>query len=198
MQSHRTVAQPFAAPFPPPTVDPAPDAMQEPARQSLADSTLVQTTKGLATLGSLGAGQRLLTRSGTFEHVTAIGRTHLTRRQLQDNPELAPIRFDPGALPGMLEDVATLVSPDCPVAWSASPRGGGRYPARAFCDGGLIRSVIPDDGITYVRVHFATAQEIRAGGIWVHLAPEDQKIIPMACPVPRPDNEIRMFRPLRA
>lgn len=207
MQPHRSIAQSLAAPVPSPTVPTNTDAdanfaaapVPGRARQSLADTTQVQTSNGLVALGSLSVGQRLMTRAGTLEPITGIERIHFTKRQLQHTPDLAPIRFDPGALPGMEEEgVATLVSPDCIISWSASPLSNGRYPARAFRDGGLIRSVIPEEGITYIQLCFATTLEIRAGGIWVHLAPGEQTILSTACPVQNPDNETRVFRPLRA
>ncbi|OAN69453.1 hypothetical protein A8B78_21515 [Jannaschia sp. EhC01] len=169
-----------------------------PARQSLAADTLIETATGMRPLQNLTVGEKVMTRAGTFQPITGIIHTHFTTSQLQDTPDLAPIRFDPGALPGMPEDTATLVSPDCPIAWAEGANGIDHFPARAFCDGGLIRRVIPEDGIHYIRLLFATPQEICAGNIWLELSREDRSDAGRSCRVPKLVQEIRVFRPMRA
>lgn len=168
------------------------------AGHSLDAATPVQTASGMQRLDALVVGQRVLTRSGAFEPITRIDCLTLTKRQLLDNPDIAPIRFDPGALPGMPNERATLISPDCPIAWTDGQTGSDRFPARAFCDGGLIRWVMPDEGIHYIQLFFATTQQIDVGGVWVELYAGERA--PCATPthVPKPVNEIRMFRPLQS
>lgn len=166
------------------------------AGHSLDAATPVQTASGVQRLDALIVGQRVLTRAGTLNPITRIEHLTLTKRQLHDNPDIAPIRFDPGALPGMPDETATLISPDCPIAWADGATGSDKFPARAFCDGGLIRWVMPDEGIHYIQVFFATTQQIDVGGIWVELTAGDRMPCAAVTPVPKPATEIRMFRPL--
>lgn len=196
MQSHSEQLQAPEAPLPSFSDDDL-AVTPDPACQSLEAATPIQTSLGLRPVHELEVGQHVLTRSGTYKPITGIDHTRFTKRHLQDNPDLAPIRFDPGALPDTDNGVATLVSPDCPVAVSQGAQGSENFAARAFCDGGLIRWVIPDDGIHYIRLHFAAPQEICASGIWVALAPEDHNVLNMTRHVPKLVQEIRIFRPLR-
>lgn len=128
--------------------------------------------------GDLSVGDTVVTRSGKPQPITRIDHLTITQRQLQDDPSLCPIRFDAGALPGMPDDPATLVSPDCLIMsdtgqTDAKPSDFRHFPARAYCDGGMVRRVIPDEGLHYIRLHFAATQEICVGGIWVEMRAED-------------------------
>lgn len=197
MQSHRNIMRPVEG-IHPDRSDATPLAVAaELPKQSLHAATAIQTSSGVQRLDVLEVGQRVLTRAGTFEEVTQIDHVTLTRRQILDSPDAAPIRFDPGALPDMPEQIATLMSPDCPIAWPEGPDDIDNFPARTFCDGGLIRAVIPDEGISYIRIHFETAQQINAGGIWVELGPDDSTPKELPRYVPKQVHELRVFRPLR-
>lgn len=196
MQSHSEAALPPLGHLPL-QVDET-EAAPSPPKQALHAETPVQTSAGVQRLTALKVGDHVMTRSGTLQPITRIDHTVFTKRQLQTMPEAAPIRFDPGALPGLPEDIETLVSPDCPIAWSENDAKLERFPAHAFCDGGLIRSVIPDEGIHYIRLQFATAHQICVGGIWIELSPDDTKVVEFPQRAPKLIHEIRVFRPLRS
>lgn len=166
-------------------------------QQSLDAATPVYTPKGVERIDALTVGQRVLTRSGAFEQITQIDHHRLTNRQLHDMPDAAPIRFDPGALPGMPDGPAILVSSDCPIAWAEGPQGTDHFPARAFCDGGLIRWVIPEDGIHYIRLHFEQSQQLCIGGLWVELTRESETRSGVNALAPTLVRDSRVFRPLR-
>lgn len=179
----------------------------EPAlpRQSLAASTLVQTEAGLCPVGAVTIGQRIRTRLGTLEPVRAVTRRHFTLAQLHDQPKAAPVRFDAGALPGMEGAEAVLVSADCRIAWAEGPAPMATYPARAFCDGGAIRRVLPEAGIDFIRLHLDDAHQVSVGGIWVVLDDEAAPVAPPAltqaaevsgAPQPALVRDTRVFRPL--
>lgn len=174
------------------------DPASTPARphQSFAADTPIQTRDGVQRVDALAVGDRVLTRSGEYAQIEHIDRIHLSRQQLLDAPEIAPIRFDPGALPGMSDGPAMLLSPDLPIEWTPEPNTTTSHPARAFCDGGLIRCVIPDEGIDYIRLHFKQAQRLCVGGLWVEL--DRTKRHGRARPVPAPTlvHDTRVFRPL--
>lgn len=190
--------------FPPPAAPTAPVAHPT---QSLCATIPLQTRTGPQAAGTLKAGQQIRTRDNTFATITQVERTHLTRLELHDAPASAPIRFEPGALPGMENSAAVLLSPDCIIFWIDTVAEAGlnigpaaimpRFPAKAFCDGGLIRRVIPDDGITYVRLHFDAAHQICTGGLCVSFAPEGDAILEEASLAPpKLVHEIRIFRPI--
>lgn len=182
-------------------IDPPPAA--GPHLMAFEAATPIQTPSGVRRVDALCAGDWVLTRSGTSVPILSIDTIHLTAKQLHEAPNSAPIRFDPGALPDMPEAEAVLLAPDLPITWSPEPGTaiGAHYPARAFCDGGLIRWVIPAEGVRYIRLHLADPQQICAGGIWVVLnetQETDRSIAHVPVPVPAPSrrNDIRVFRPL--
>ncbi|UWQ95010.1 Hint domain-containing protein [Rhodobacteraceae bacterium M385] len=167
-------------------------------KQAFAAQTPIQTEQGFQALSELSVGQRVLTRLGTLEPITEIEHFHFTKRQLHDMPEAAPVRFDPNALPSMTETSAILISADCPVSWAEDPNSLTRFPAKAFCDGGLIRRVIPEEGIHFIRLHLPAAQQICAGGIWVELDADRTSEVAFDVHVPQLVQDIRIFRPIPA
>lgn len=167
-------------------------------KQAFAAQTPIQTEHGFQALSELSLGQRVLTRLGTLEPITEIEHFHFTKRQLHDMPEATPVRFDPDALPSMTDTSAVLISADCPVSWTEDPNSLTRFPAKAFCDGGLIRRVIPEEGIHFIRLHLATTQQICAGGIWVELDVDGATNVVFDVHVPKQDQDIRTFRPISA
>ncbi|GAB5449192.1 Hint domain-containing protein [Gymnodinialimonas sp.] len=197
MQPHSTLVRPLEVP----PASPADETETPPAivaaRHSFAAPTLIQTPGGKQRLDTLEVGQHVLTRASAFAQITGIDHTRFTKRDLQDNPDFAPIRFDAGALPGVPEDGAALVSPDCLINWAEDPDGIDRFAANSFCDGGLIRRVIPEDGIHYIRLHFEGPQQLCIGGIWVELGPDTCPALDMPRRAPKLVQEIRIFRPLR-
>lgn len=197
MQTHCKIALPPGENFPSAKDhEDHPQTVQLP-KQSMDAATPVYTPKGVERIDALAVGQRVLTRSGAFEPIIQIDHLHLTNRQLRDTPEAAPIRFDPGALPGMPDGPAILVSSDCPITWAEGPQCADRFPARAFCDGGLIRWVIPEDGIHYVRLHFEQTQQLCVGGLWVELDRKPETRCNTNVLAPRLVHDSRVFRPLR-
>lgn len=200
MQSHRSILLPPDGTSPSAQASTFPtDTASAPAQptQSFDAATPVQTDHGMKRMDALSVGDRVLTRSGAFAPIAAIDRVALTKNQLHDAPDVAPIRFDPGALPDMPDGPATLLSPDCAVAWSTDAHNTTTFPARAFCDGGLIRRVIPSEGVTYIRLHFDAAQEICAGGIWVALDRVACACDQSTLPGPALVHDACVFRPLR-
>lgn len=197
MQSHRKIILPFEGSFAADIDHEDQSLAPQLPHQSLDAATLVQTPKGVARIDRLAAGDRVLTRSGAFEPVTQIDHFHLTNRELHDTPDAAPIRFDPGALPGVPDGPAILISPDCAISWGQGPDGATHFPARAFCDGGLIRWVIPEGGIHYIRLHFETAQQLYIGGLWVSLDQASDAPHETNAAIPVLVHDSCVFRPIR-
>ncbi|ABD54014.1 Hint domain-containing protein [Jannaschia sp. CCS1] len=166
-QSNNAPPQMGTLPFPIAAQEAGPASA--PPHRALDAGTLVRTPLGVQPVKSLSVGDHLVTRSGTPAPITGIDHLLVSRRQMQDDATLAPIRFDPGALPGMPDAPAILVSPDCPIFRSADASDLRPFPARAFCDGGRVRRVIPDDGIHYIRLHFGAPHDICVGGVWMEL-----------------------------
>lgn len=147
--------------------------------RSVEATSLIRTTLGLRMAKDLSVGDHLYTRSGTPQPLTRIDHIKITTCGIHDDAALAPVRFDPGALPGMSGDTAILLSPDCPVSMAADATDTRQFPARAHCNGGMIRRVIPDAGIHYIRLGFQTPQDICLGGLWVT---QDADATPWAMP----------------
>lgn len=166
-------------------------------QQSLDAATPVHTPTGVERVDALVVGHRVLTRSGAYAAITQIEHLHLSNRQLHDTPEAAPVRFDPGALPGIPDGPAILVSSDCPISWAEAPNDIDRFPARAFCDGGLIRCVLPEDGIHYIRLYFEQTQQLCVGGLWIEINQKTEARNNARGLAPRLVHDSRVFRPLR-
>jgi len=149
------------------------DADPAPARPLLACATgsVLRGTEGACRLDALQPGAALVSRSGAVVHLRRTETLHISRLDLHRCPQLAPIRFDPGTLPGQVGDLAVLLSPDCPVFTAPDPNSalGGAFPAAAFCNGATVRHVIPDGGIDYVRICLSEPAEICIGGLWVRM-----------------------------
>ncbi len=144
-----------------------------PAPVGVEASTPIQTPDGIRLISALTPGDLVSTRGGGTARVMSIDSLHLSVDDLHRCPDAAPIRFDPNTLPGMANDVALLVSGNLPVhvpppaGGLESITGNNQFPAKAFCDGGSIRAVIPEEGIRYVNLHLDGTHQICAAGVWV-------------------------------
>lgn len=192
-------ANPWRAPTP---LTVGPGLVGTPDRPLLACATaasVVQTTRGAYRLDALEPDMSLPTRGGAVVRVQNTEAIHFSRMELHQKPQLAPIRFDPGSLPGQLHDVAVLLSPDCPVFNTPDPDTalGATFPASAYCNGATIRHVIPDEGIDYVQLRLSGPCEICIGGLWVRT--EGQSDVPTAYPVTATSrySDQRVFTPLK-
>lgn len=161
-------------------------------------ATPVQTPRGICRLDDVRIEDHVQTHSGAFVKVTETDIWTITQQELHDTPEIAPIRFDPGALPDMSADRAILVSPDLPIHWNADDADGlgPCYPARAFSDGGLIRKVIPEGGITYIRLYLARPEQLCLAGLWCTLHSDTPGSVLASVPGQKHPWDKRVFRPL--
>ncbi len=150
-------------------VPPYPAAVAERPLLSLVAEAVVQTPDGPCRVDSLIPGACLTTRSGAQVTLLSATSLHLSRMELHQQPRLAPIRFDPGTLPGQADDVALLLAPDLPVFFDPAPGVAlaGSFPAEAFCNGGTVRPVVPEDGVHYIRLDLSATADIRVSGVWV-------------------------------
>ncbi len=71
----------------------------------------VMTDDGPTPLEWIGEGDRVLTKSGTYEPVLWVERSRLTMGAIRDLPELAPVRIERGALDDDTPDRHMFVSP---------------------------------------------------------------------------------------
>ncbi len=169
-------------------------------------ATPIETPDGLMCISALAVGDTVVTLNGTLARIEAIDCVHLTAQDLHNRPSDAPIRFDPMAVPGMMNETAVLLSGGLPVHIPVQPdgtcmmhRSGGtsQFPARAYCDGGLIRRVIPEDGVTYINLHLDGTHQICAAGIWVEVDASGPVTPKTAIPIQRPASGTCEFRPMR-
>lgn len=167
---------------PPPRADLAPLGYDPLAQAQPADplgveaTTPILTPNGTTQANKLEVGDHVNTRNGGTARILSIDHFNLSAANLRQRPETAPIRFDPSALPGMSDDTALLISAELPIQIPVLTTGAGgatdarlfsQFPAKAFCDGGPIRVVIPEDGVRYINLHLEGAHEICAAGLWI-------------------------------
>lgn len=166
-------------------------------------STPIKTPSGTVQIGDLRVGDIVTTHTGRTARIACIDRRHLSAAALHASPDAAPIRFEAGALPGMTEEISLLLSGDLPVTVPAVINGAEtdatsltQFPAKAFCDGGLIRHVIPEDGVHYVNLRLDGTHQICAAGIWVEADASCPNALPVGIPVQWHGRDSCEFRPL--
>lgn len=181
------------------------DVISEPA--GFEASTPIRTPSGITQVGALAAGDLVTTHTGRAVRIVSVNRRHLSAAELHNRPDDAPIRFDPAALPGMLDGITLLLSGDLPMtvpAMANGPDGSegdapqiSQFPARAFCDGGLIRRVIPEEGVHYVKLCLEGTHQICAAGLWVEADACCQINRPATIPSQWHGRDTCEFRPIR-
>ncbi|MEJ6392336.1 Hint domain-containing protein [Gymnodinialimonas sp. 2305UL16-5] len=115
----------------------------------------VSTAEGRKQVFDLVPGDELHMPGHGKAIVQALRARVFSAADLQDHPDQRPIRIDAEALAPGFPRCATLAAPGQPIARRDHP-GCTPFPglarAYALCNGGSIRPVIPEDGITYIEV----------------------------------------------
>ncbi|WP_224813969.1 Hint domain-containing protein [Hasllibacter sp. MH4015] len=154
-----------------PHTDPARQPL--PGLSAIAGPTLVETQDGSRRADTLSPGDLLETRDNGPVAVEIVEFRIITAEMLRIYHDAAPIRVEEGAPLFHRLSGTRLVSPDQHILVEAPDAdgadGGTLVPARALCDGGHIRRVIPEERVIYVALRCARAQLINAGGLWVEI-----------------------------
>lgn len=164
-----TASAPFLTPLP--GVDPSSFPIRQSPMPGLSAQAEIATQGGPKAATSLRPGDRLATRDGGTVSVVAVHLHRVTPEDLLHSSRNAPIRIEPGALPGVDLLGAQLLAPDQHVLLDdpSLPTGPCLVPARALCTGGAIRRVLPEDGVIYVELTVEAPHLINAGGLWVEV-----------------------------
>ncbi len=124
----------------------------------LARDTRVQTPGGLRRMHDLRVGEMVETQDRGPQEILWIGRSRLSREDLEAAPELCPVRIRRGALAPGLPRRDLVVSPDHRIALSdpalirACRSATVLFPAIALADGDAIAPLPPNRGWTFLQL----------------------------------------------
>ncbi len=132
--------------------------------------TLIDTADGPKPVEDVGTGEMVLTRDNGYQPISWAGARHMTLRELQTQPDFAPVRIAAGALGGGLPERAMHVSPwhRILVCAQRAELMFGEYevlvPALHLVgQPGITRDM---RAVTYVHLMFADHQIVRGDGAW--------------------------------
>ncbi len=134
------------------------------------DGTLIATPNGECAIESLVEGDLVLTQDHGPQPIRWIGRRHLTKYDLQANPDLAPILVTTGALGTGVPSRDLILSPQHRVlltGWQAELLFGEvevLVPIKALVNDLSICRFFPKDGVTYIHILFEEHEIISANG----------------------------------
>ncbi len=134
------------------------------------DGTLIATPNGECAIETLVEGDLVLTQDHGPQPIRWIGRRHLTKYDLQANPDLAPIRVTTGALGTGVPSRDLILSPQHRVlltGWQAELLFGEvevLVPIKALVNDLSITQVTPDTGVTYHHILLQNHEVLWASG----------------------------------
>ncbi|SLN69941.1 Hint domain-containing protein [Roseisalinus antarcticus] len=133
--------------------------------------TTIRTRTGLRPVEDIRAGELVQTMDNGCQRVLWTGRRRITGARLHALPDLAPVRFLPGALGDGVPDAGLLVSPDHRILL-ASPRAEALYnapevlvTARDLVDGARVTRDRERRGVTYVHLALERHEIVFANGV---------------------------------
>ncbi|MGX9355546.1 Hint domain-containing protein [Roseobacteraceae bacterium S113] len=131
--------------------------------------TCVTTMRGQVDVAELVAGDQVLTRDNGFQPLRWVCKTHLGRKRLAAEPDLAPVLIRAGALGPGLPQADMWVSPQHRMlvsGWTAELLTGQSevlVPAKALIDGDKVVQS-PTAGVHYMHLLFDGHEVIYANG----------------------------------
>ncbi|MEX3016355.1 Hint domain-containing protein [Gymnodinialimonas hymeniacidonis] len=171
------------------------NAHAAPPLLGVAAATPFQTTKGTVKAQDLCSGDEIICADDKPVTVRNIETTRLSRTDLLLNRARAPIRFDHGSLSEDSQMETLLIAPEMPV--HVDPVGEITVLAEQLANGGTVRTVIPDDGVTYVTLHLSRPVSVTVQGLRLCFDAVSCKANSATAALTFHREEKRVFRPMR-
>lgn len=140
---------------------------------SFCQSTTLMTVEGEQPVDWLRAGDRVMTRDHGFQKIVWTGRTIVPADELNETPELQPIRIAANSIDAQTPTRDLLLSPKHRVLLR-SPQIELLFaadeviaPIKAFENGDDIAQVNPQHSICYFHILFNNHEVVQAEGLWV-------------------------------
>ncbi len=161
----------------------------------LAEQTVLQTIDGYSAAADLTPGDSIRDENGVLRRILKVSKITFSKATLLTNRALAPIRIECSGDEPSDDTIAVLVSPDQPI--HVGDHCDQTLRADLLGNGGSIRPVIPDDGITYLTFKLADHATFAISGLRVRIGERaDPDTIGHTALTWR-QEEKRVFRPLR-
>ncbi len=161
----------------------------------ICGSTPLQTSTGTIKAQDLSLGDQIMSEHGGQVTLRDFTSTHFSRTDLLLNRKHAPIRFDHGSLSDDSQSEALLVAPDMPV--HVDPTGEHTVRAEHLANGGVVRAVIPDDGVTYFSLRFSQPATLKIRGLRLCFGTTACSTASAQTALNFRQEERRVFRPMR-
>ncbi len=138
----------------------------------LVRGTLIETPHGAIAVEDLDEGDEVLTRDGSLQLITQVGRRRHSALELVLSPHLRPLRIGAGALTGGRPGQDLLVSQDLHLVvddWRAAYLFGEDeilVPANSLMNGQNVYVECPLAGVEYFELALAENTLVCANGLW--------------------------------
>ena len=163
----------------------------EKSQGRLARGTLIETPHGAIAVEDLEEGDEVMTRDGSVQLVTHVGRRRHCALELVLSPGLRPLRIGAGALTGGRPGQDLLVSQDLHLVvddWRAAYLFGEDeilVPANSLMNGRNVYVECPLAGVEYFELVLAENGLVCANGLWAGARVEEtERSAPQMPPKP--------------